>query len=193
MKKTEEGLIKNSYESIIGELQTIISIGYITTVAIGMLFAYQKYHHFGINIFNYADVFDFLITPFSDFKVLTFSVVSIFICLSIIRLDIYWKKKKPESYSRLNLGWDKKDWFETYRFISYSFLLLGYLYLSSDLYGKIAKKQIEKQNLIEVKFIDGEITKGIMIGKTSEILFLKIDEKITAIPIKSVVKKIEIK
>ena len=95
MKQTTERKIKNSYEIIIGELQTLISVIYISTVGIGMLFAFQKYKHFGINIFEYADVFDFLITPFSDFMVLSFSLVSLLLCSIFIKLDIYWKKNIP--------------------------------------------------------------------------------------------------
>ncbi len=38
-----------------------------------------------------------------------------------------------------------------------------------------------------------EIKKGVLIGKTSEYLFLKTQEKITAIPVKSMVKEIGIK
>ena len=80
-----------------------------------MLFSFQKYHRFGINIFDYADVFDFLIAPFSDVKVLLFSLVSIFFGIALIRFDINWKKKRPESYSKINMGMDKKKWFDPVR------------------------------------------------------------------------------
>jgi len=47
--------------------------------------------------------------------------------------------------------------------------------------------------MIGVKFNDGEVKKGVFIGKTTEYLFLRTKDKITAIPIKSTVKEIEIK
>lgn len=194
MKQTDEGIIKNSYELIIKELQTLISISYIIAVGIGMLFSFQKYHRFGINIFDYADVFDFLIAPFSDIKVLLFSLVSIFFGIALIRFDINWKKKHPESYSKINMGMDKKKWFNPVRYTVYSIVLLGYLYMASDRYGDSAKKQIENESImIGVKFNDGEVKNGVFIGKTTEYIFLKSNEKITAIPIKSMVKEIEIK
>ena len=194
MKQTDEGIIKNSYEVIIGELQTLISISYIIAVGIGMLFSFQKYHRFGINIFDYADVFDFLIAPFSDLKVILFSFGSIFLGISLIRFDVYWKKKHPESYSKINMGMDKKKWFNPVRYTVYTILLLSYLYIASDGYGNSTKKQIETESkMIGVKFNDGEVKNGVFIGKTTEYLFLKTNEKITAIPIKSMVKEIEIK
>ncbi|WP_199269632.1 hypothetical protein [Formosa sp. L2A11] len=193
MKKTDEGLIKNSYENIIGELQTIITIAYILTVGIGMLFSFQKYRPFGINIFEYSDIFDFLITPFSDFKVLGFSIISLILSLIIIKIDVYIKRNKPKFYSKVNMGLDKKKWFEPVMFIFYTSLTLGYLYTASIFYGNTVKNEIEKQPEIQVKFIDGEVKTGTLIGKTSEILFLKKKDKITAIPIKSMLKEIEIK
>ncbi len=192
--KKDEGLIKNSYELIIGELQTVISISYIVAVAIGMVFLFEKYSQFGINIFDYADVFDFIIAPFADLKVLFFSVGSIILWFTIVTIDVSWKKKNPESYSKLNMGLDKKKWFDPFRYAIYVIILLCYIYIAADGYGKSAKKQIEtKGKNIEVRFNDGEIKKGILIGKTSEYLFLKTQEKITAIPVKSMVKEIGIK
>lgn len=64
MNKMKEGLIKDTYKTVITEIQTILTISYIFAVGIGMLFTFQKYSEFGINIFDYADVFDFLIAPF---------------------------------------------------------------------------------------------------------------------------------
>ncbi len=39
----KEGIIRNSYEAVIQELQTIITVSYILAVGLGMLFNYQKY------------------------------------------------------------------------------------------------------------------------------------------------------
>ncbi len=133
----KEGIIKDAYELVIKEVQTIISISYIAAVGIGMLFNYQKYILFGINIFDYADVFDFLISPFSDVKILSFTVISILLALLIAYLDILWKKKFPEAYSRFNLGWDEKSWFTTMRVISTAILIVLYLIIASGIYGKI--------------------------------------------------------
>ena len=73
----KEGLVKDTYDLIIKEIQTVITASYIIAVGIGMLFNYQKYSEFEINIFNYSDVFDFLIAPFSDFYILLFASASI--------------------------------------------------------------------------------------------------------------------
>lgn len=194
MKKTiKEGLIKDTYELIINEIQTVVTISYIIIVGIGMLFTFQKYSQFGINIFDYADVFDFLIAPFSDFKILLFSSITIIIVFSFFKLDSYWETKYPKSYSKMNLGLEKKSWFNLYRYSTFIILLIFYLFLFSDSYGKISAKQTKKQLPITLKYSDNEIVKGILIGKTKDIVFLFQNEKVIAIPITSSVKEFEIK
>lgn len=59
MPDKEQGLIKDAYELILKEIQSIVTVLYILMVGLGMLFNYQKYSEFGINIFEYADIFDF--------------------------------------------------------------------------------------------------------------------------------------
>lgn len=189
----KEGIIKDAYELIIKEVQTIISISYIAAVGIGMLFNYQKFIQFGINIFDYADVFDFLISPFSDVKILSFTIISILMALLIAYLDISWKRKFPEAYSRFNLGWDEKSWFTGLRVISTGILIILYLVIASGIYGKISREEILNQTLTRIRFSDDEIKSGKMIGKTNDVIFLLSDEKVEAIPITSLVKEIEIR
>jgi len=157
-----------------------------------MLFHFQKFSEFGINIFEYADVFDFLIAPFSDFKILLFAMASTAIVFVLMRFDIYWKEKYPKSYSKASFGLDKKHWYNSFRYLSFITGFLLYLYASADFYGKITKEQILNQPSINIKFSDNEVKQGKLIGKTKDVMFLLTDEKVQAIPITSLVKEIEI-
>ena len=189
----KEGLIKDTYELVLKEIQTVVTISYILIVGIGMLFTYHKYAEFGINIFEYADVFDFLIAPFSDFKILLFSVISIIVCLLLFKLDVVLRRKYPKTNSKMNFGLDKKSWFSIYRYSMVAFMFIYYLYLSSDFYGRFTKKEIMGNSPISIKYSDNESIKGIVIGKTKDIIFLLQNEKVKAIPINSNVKEFEIK
>lgn len=189
----KEGLIKDTYELIFKEIQTIITVFYILIVGIGMLFTYQKYSEFGINIFDYADVFDFLVAPFSDFKILLFSTITIILVFLFFKLDSLYEKKFPKNYSRMNFGWNKKSWFNSYRYSLFFILFIFYLYLSADFYGKFTNQQTKKSSPINLKYSDNENISGIVIGKTKDVIFLLQDEKVKAIPINSIVKEFEIK
>ena len=192
MNKMKEGIIKDTYEAVLKEIQTVITVSYILSVGIGMLFSFQKYSEFGINIFDYADVFDFLIAPFSDFKILLFTIISLTLTYFIFKIDLLWKRKFPKSYSKQSFGWDKKKWYNYFRYISFTILFIFYLYISANYYGKISKEQILNQSSIKIRFSDNEFKKGKMIGKTKDVIFILTGEKVEAIPITSLVKEIEI-
>ncbi len=187
----KEGLIKDSYEIVIKEIQTLITISYIIAVGIGMLFNYQKFDEFGINIFDYADVFDFLIAPFSDLKIMIFTIISFTLIYVFFRLELLLKRKFPKLYSKLNFG-SKKVRSNFSKYFVFAFAFIYYLYISADIYGNISKDQILDQPSIKIRFSDNEIKKGKMIGKTKEVIFLLNGEKVEVIPILSLVKEIEI-
>ena len=187
-----EGIIKNSYELILKEFQSLVTVFYLILVGIGMIFNYYKYSEFGINIFNYADAFDFLIAPFQDKFIIIFTLLSAILPYAALRFDTYWKKHKPKSYSKINFGMEKKSWFKAFGMILYSGLLLLYLATAGSEYGKFFKKRMENQSTVSVIMMDNQVENGKLIGKTRDILFLVNGDKVTAIPINSSVIKIEI-
>ena len=189
----KEGLIKDTYEVVTKELQAIIAASYVMAVGIGMLFNYQKYSEFDINIFHYADVFDFLIAPFSDFYILFFTTASILIVVLLVALDSLWKDKWPKSYSVANLGLDKKPWFSTYRVIISIGSLLIYLYGAANYYGSVAKDRIKAGDDIYIILADDQAKSGKLIGKTKDVIFLLNEENVSAFPISSMVKEIKIR
>lgn len=189
----KEGLIKDTYELIIKEIQTVITVCYLLAVGIGMIFNYKKYAEFGINIFDYADVFDFLIAPFSDFYIILFATASTLFISTLFYLDYLWLKKWPVSYSKMNLGRDKKKWFKQYRIAVIAISFIIYLFLSAGFYGKYTMKKITNQRDITITMVDNEIKKGKLIGKTKDIVFLLNYDGVFAIPLTSVIKQIKIK
>ncbi len=189
----KEGLIKDVYEVIIKEIQTVITFSYIIIVGIGMIFNYHKYAEFGINIFDYGDIFDFLIAPFSDFYIMLFAGASALFIFILFYFDTLWLKKHPKSYAKVNFGFNKKSWFKTYKNISIVIGLLVYLFLSADFYGDYTKEKIIQQRNISITMADNEIKTGKLIGKTKDIIFLLKEEHVFALPIASLVKEIKIK
>ena len=91
---------KNTYERVTGELSRFLPIGYLIMVIIGMIFNYFRFDMFGLNIFQYASVFDFLISPFEDMHILLFIFGSILLVLFTMKMDKLWKKHFPKSYKK---------------------------------------------------------------------------------------------
>ena len=82
---------KNTYERVTGELSRFLPIGYLLMVIIGMIFNYFRFEMFGLNIFQYASVFDFLISPFEDMHILLFIFGSMLLVLFTMKMDKLWK------------------------------------------------------------------------------------------------------
>ena len=188
----KEGFIKDTYELVIKEIQTVLSISYITIVGIGMLFSYQKYAEFGINIFDYSDILDFLIAPFSDIYILLYAFAPVPFVVIILKLDAFSRKKWPKFYSRSNFGRDKKPWFKMFRMVVFGFAFLLYIYISSELYGQFAREKVVTGNDISIVYADKQVKTGKLIGKTKDVIFLLDGEEVSALPINSLVKEIKI-
>lgn len=174
-------------------IQTVLSFAYIFGIGIGMLFSYKQYFHFGINIFEYADVFDFLLAPFVNLSIVLFTIFSLSISYLVVRFDIWYSLKHPQSYSKLNFGMEKKTWFNAARYIFYSLTFIVYLYAAANLYGKLSVLHIKKQAPVTLRYADNETLEGQLIGKTKDIVFLLCDDHVKAIPIASNVKELVIR
>lgn len=189
----KEGLIKDVWELVVREIQAVITLAYILAVGIGMIFNARKYGEFSINIFDYGDVFDFLIAPFADIYILIYASASTLFIGVLFYLDALWMKKWPISYSIANFGRDKKNWFRAYRTILIITCLVLYLLLSADCYGQYTKQKILEQNDIAITMADNEVKIGKLIGNTKDMLFLYSCGEVHAIPMTTMVKDIRIR
>lgn len=189
----KEGLIKDAYELLLKEIQSIITILYILMVGIGMLFNYKKYSRFGINIFDYADVFDFLVTPFQDTRIILASVITLIFPIGFFWLGFYLKKQFPNFYSILNLGLSKRNWYRKMKLVLFGIILIYVLVETVNGYGNHIKNRINFSQSVLVRYMSGELTEGKLIGKSKEVIFLYSENKVKLIPINAQIKEIELK
>lgn len=172
------------------QLQAIIPIAYLVVVFIGMLFEYVRYKVFGINIFQYADVFDFLIAPFKDLTIIYYLIFTILAWFGLHKLDAYFKRF-PKFYYYFNFGLSKKKWYQKFTKLSFAFTGVSYVFVSSFFVAGIGKKEVlENKNNIEITYADNEVVTGSLIGKTKEVIFLYTDESVKIIPSISLVKQL---
>ncbi|MEA4918334.1 hypothetical protein [Proteiniphilum sp.] len=187
----DKRIINNVLNSkILKELQSIATILYIFGVGIGMLFNYYKYMEFGINIFDYATILDFLIAPFADFKIIFFTLVTFLITWLIYRLDVIWKRYHPASYSRFSFNLTKFSWYKTLESFFSIIVFIVYLFVSATIYGKVSKKVSLSQTEVSIRFNDNETISGQMIGRAGNTIFLLQDNAVKAIPSSSSMKEL---
>lgn len=189
----EEGIIKDRVEAVLKELQTVISVFYIMMVGIGMLFEYQKYNLFGINIFEYADVFDFLIAPFKSPTIFLFILLSLVLTYAIFKLDIFMQKKWSKFYGVLSFGWDKKSWYPTFRYFTMVVIFIVYIFVSSKKLAENSESDFLQNNeTVSIVYADNSKISGKIIGKTTETMFFFTNGRVKIIPINSLVKEINL-
>lgn len=184
--------IREVYEQVVTELPRILPLCYLSMVCIGMIFNYFKFRLFGINIFQYASVFDFLISPFEDPAIIWFMLLSPLLPILCFILDRVWLKRWPNSYKQLSFGMFDKSWYKPALKISYLMLAIVYVFLFSFFYGVYTFKAVQTQDDITVCYSDNQEISGKQIGKVGNNLFLLQDSVVKVIPTDSYLKSISI-
>ena len=176
--------------SIIKNFQILLTSFYLFAIGIGMLFSSFKFKAFGINIFDYASIFDFLIAPFADFKIFVFTIVTVFLTYLLFKLDHFWQGNFPEQYSKSVFFLDRYSFYNKAKagFTLLCFVL--YLIFAANLYGSYSYQKVLDTPRVSVEFSSGVKQSGLLIGKTSDILFLYNDNTVDVVPLNAVVQRI---
>ncbi len=191
--KANEGLIKDRFELLLGELQTIIYVFYGLLVGLGMLYNYFRYREFGINIFEYASVLDFLIAPFSDLRILLMAAGVCLFCYLMYRFDLWIARKYPRFYNVMAFGQAKRRGYKNFRNISLFLTLIWCIGVYAFAYGKMSERDVRNSPLITLVYNDGSEDSGRMIGKTSEVYFLlKGNDSVEIIPLSGDLRKVKL-
>ena len=173
---SDKGLLKGSFEEILREIQGLLAISYVFLIIIGMLYDVIYYALFGINIYEYAEILDFLVGPFKRPTSIFFFLTTVILSYVAYLLDLWMARVVPRIHNVLHMGLAKKKWYQNYRIVIFiiTFLLLSVIYAS--LASNIEKKKVFKDDNYKVRVIlDSEkkleIT-GRKIGANSGYLFL---------------------
>lgn len=191
-----KGIINNKFEIIIKEFQGVLSFGYAMLIILGMLFESIYYGQFGINIFQYSGILDFLLVPFRRPTVL----------IILLGLSLFWYLYFIKFYAFLNrrLPWFQKKLSdqgsgENNRIKSRIKWLVTFFIITTIAWGYVTSKKA-KENLFKDKsnvsiFYDVEgnetFIKGKMIGKNDLNIFLLDDgNRVQILPISAGILKI---
>lgn len=188
----DETFLQKTIRFFLKELQGITAVFYGSLVAVGMLFTYKKYAIFGINIFEYADIFDFLLAPFADWTIFLYVGVSGLLIWLFFKGDSWTRVHRPKLHAFMNMGLQNKSWYDSYRIISFYLVFIFYVWQSSNVYMYLYKNAVKERPPILLKYVDNHTVRGIPIGKTKEVLFLWKGETVLAIPMNASVKEFEI-
>jgi hypothetical protein len=151
-----DGLPAKILRFILREPSLALTISYLVLIIVGMFFSYAYYLRWGIDVFQYATISDFILAPFKDTIVLLFAIISILLSWLVFEFS----KKMDQRFPKLSriLWFGVKPGSSTYHNFYFSSLVFGFLYylwLSSELFAewKFGRMLKSKENYaVEVLF-----------------------------------------
>jgi len=181
---------KKTYSTLerLNEPQILFTILYVLAIAIGMIFNYAKYKAFGVNIFDYCDITDFILFPFSDFKIILFTLVIAILCFIMYHADLKIRDLFPNFFSSKLLPQTQ------YKIISFMISVLMFLifiFIVSKKYSQNIYQNIEIAQELTI-YTKSETFKGKYVGKTSDVLFMYQNKNLKIFPISSNIMYYEI-
>jgi len=190
-----KGIIDDKFETVIKEFQGIIGFGYIILIILGMIFESIYYGQFGINVFNYSGILDFLLVPFRRPVVLVILIgVFLFIYLYFYALYNFLQKKYPKFHKRFYGRNSEKNHFVKSRiimsFIFYFIITISWAYVMSK-NDKEALYKSKMNTRIEYDTEGEKFVAGKMIGKNEINIFLLNEaNEVQIVPLNSNIVKI---
>ena len=186
-----KGIVNDKLETVIKEFQGIISFGYVILIILGMMFESIYYGQFGINVFHYSGILDFLLVPFRRPTVLIILVgLSLFWYFYFIKLYNFLGNKSPKIQKMFFPQAVKEDGYIK----SQMKWLIIFFVVTTVAWAFVTSKK-EKENLykqkadIEINFdsnSNNSVIKGKMIGKNDlNIFLLDNNNRVQIIPLSS--------
>jgi len=139
MKEESEidGLPAKLLRFILREPSLALTVSYLVLIIVGMVFSYAYYLRWGIDVFQYATISDFILAPLKDTIILLFAIISILFSWLVLELSKKIDKKFPKLAKIMWLGVEPGT--SVYRNIylfSSVFGFLTYLLFCSEIFAK---------------------------------------------------------
>ena len=161
----------------------LVSAFYVAASIIGMFFYWAYLRRFGINIFNYAQISDFLLVSLKE--PLTWALV--ILAVALVLLD----NASSRRVERKGVGkWLRWYGSPTYRFVNNFaaiFIVLSFIYLFANIQADDTREGEGK--VVDVHFAErNDVTTATLLGTTGQFVFLfdADTERVDIHPIESV-------
>ncbi|MGB3779902.1 MAG: hypothetical protein WA960_16185 [Tunicatimonas sp.] len=186
----------SSYAGITDWLQSVLATGYLSLIVIGMVYEALYYRAFGINIFEYAEVLDFLLVPFRRPITLWMLLVIFGLGYGGYRFDLFLERKHPRFHRYFNFGLTHFSWFKRYRMLSYTGVAIILIGFTAWFIGEDTSEDMraEKRADTAIEYVSPAepAFRGKKIGKNGSYFFLMDNSaKIHIIPIDSHIQEIQ--
>ena len=145
----------------------LVSVFYVGASMIGMLFSWAYLRHFGINVFNYAQIGDFLLASLKE--PMTWGLV--FLAVLLVTVDNYisyrWHQRAKSRWTR---------WYGSPRYRAINYLIgvvIVVLFIQGFADSKARRSIAGKGKLVQIALADAPDKRpALLLGTTSQFVFL---------------------
>ena len=145
----------------------LVSALYVVASTIGMLFAWRFLGHFGLNVFNYSQIGDFLLASLKE--PMTWALVAFALLLVVVdnRFSRLWQQKAKGKWTR---------WYGSRRYRAINNLVAVVLVvIFIDSYAAYKARQVHEGNgkVVEYVLADSQSRRAAtLLGTTAQFVFL---------------------
>ena len=145
----------------------ILTVIYVAASTVGMVYSWSYLRHFGINVFNYAQIGDFLLASLKE----PFTWLLVILAIILILID---NASSRRYQSKGRLKWMRWYGSKTYRNVNYLVLIcLILLFLHAYALEQANRTLAGKGEVVEVLLTDGSPKRlATLLGTTGQFIFL---------------------
>ena len=145
----------------------LVSIVYVAASTIGMVYSWDYLRRFGINVFNYAQIGDFLLASLKE----PFTWVLVLAALSLMVLDNAMSLKAQRKGTPRWLRWYGSGRYRAFNHLVSVGMILFFLHVYAS--NRVEETLAGKGDLVSVLLADGSLqSEALLLGTTGQFLFL---------------------
>ena len=145
----------------------MVSAFYVAASVIGMFYSWAFLRHFGINVFNYAQISDFLLASLKE----PFTWGLVILAVVLVLIDNASSRRVGRKTTAKWLSWYGSP---NYRFINnFVAILMVLMFLYSYAFAQARDTRNGDGKFVDVMFADsGAATTALLLGTTGQFVFL---------------------
>lgn len=145
----------------------LASAAYVAASVIGMFYSWAYLRRFDINVFNYAQISDFLLASLKE----PFTWVLVFFSVAMILADNASSRRVQEKSKRRWLAWYGSPRYRQFNYFAAALMVLIFIYSYATVQARDVKAGDGK--VVGVEFSDGApAVSSILLGTTGQWVFL---------------------
>jgi hypothetical protein len=145
----------------------LVSGMYVAASTIGMVYSWDFLRHFGINVFNFAQIGDFLLASLKE----PFTWGIVFAAIALMFLDNAMSRGAQKKALPRWVRWYGSNVYRSINYLTAMLLILIFLHIYAGTQAEIVKSG--KGEVVEIALADGSPPrKAVLLGTTAQFLFL---------------------